>query len=152
MRSRHFALLMVLLIYGARIGPADALEALSTDALAAFCLEGPRADGTVCLTYVRGFIDGAVVTDERVTYNVADEIDRAESFTERAYRTRLGRSLERFGPSYYADFCIGLPVPLAEIVRHVRADLASGLTGDEETARAAVYASLRRHYPCRETE
>ena len=132
---------------------AQAVEALSTEELISHCVvyeEDPDGeDGIFCVRYIQGFIDGAVVTDERVTYNVADEYDREETFTERAIRTRLGSRIDRYGPSYYAEFCLGEPVPLAEVVRVVIADLLQleNLEG-RELAREVVYATLRREYPC----
>jgi hypothetical protein len=132
---------------------ARAVEALSTEELISHCVvyeEDPDGeDGIFCVRYIQGFIDGAVATDERVTYNVADEYDREETFTERAIRTRLGSRIDRYGPSYYAEFCLGEPVPLAEVVRVVIADLLQleSLEG-RELARDVVYATLRREYPC----
>jgi hypothetical protein len=132
---------------------AEAVEALSTEELISHCVvyeEDPDGeDGIFCVRYIQGFIDGAVATDERVTYNVADEYDREETFTERAIRTRLGSRIDRYGPSYYAEFCLGEPVPLAEVVRVVVADL---LKIDDfeghELARDEVYTTLRREFPC----
>ena len=132
---------------------AQAVEALSTEELISHCIvyeEDPDGeDGIFCVRYIQGFIDGAVATDERVTYNVADEYDREETFTERAIRTRLGSRIDRYGPSYYAEFCLGEPVPLAEVARVVIADLLKleSLEG-RELARDVVYETLRREYPC----
>jgi hypothetical protein len=132
---------------------ALAVEALSTEELISHCAiyeEDPDGeDGIFCVRYIQGFIDGAVVTDERVTYNVANEYDREETFTERAIRTRLGSRIDRYGPSYYAEFCLGEPVPLAAVVRVVISDLSQidSLEG-RELAREVVYATLRREYPC----
>ena len=132
---------------------ASAVEALSTEELISHCAvyedEPDGEDGIFCVRYIQGFIDGAVATDERVTYNVAAEYDRDETFTERAIRTRLGSRIDRYGPSYYAEFCLGEPVPLAAVVDVVVADLL-GLDDLEgrELARDVVYATLRREYPC----
>ena len=110
-------------------------------------------DGIFCVRYIQGFIDGAVATDERVTYNVAAEYDEEESFTQRAIRTRVGSRIKRFGPSYYAEFCLGDPVPLADVVEVVVADLLGleSLEGREQ-ARDVVYSTLRREYPCATNE
>ena len=132
---------------------ALAVEALSTEELISHCTvyeqDPDGEDGIFCVRYIQGFIDGAVVTDERVTYNVADEYDREESFAERAIRTRLGSRIDRYGPSYYAEFCLGEPVPLAEVARVVIVDLLAleDLEG-HELARDVVYETLRREYPC----
>ena len=142
-----------LVAFSAAAIDAHAVEALSTEELISHCAvyeEDPDGeDGIFCVRYIQGFIDGAVVTDERVTYNVADEYDRGETFTERAIRTRLGSRIDRYGPSYYAEFCLGEPLPLAEVARVVIADLLAleDLEG-LELARDVVYATLRREYPC----
>ncbi len=134
-------------------GTASAVEALSTEELIEHCTvyetDPDGEDGIFCVRYIQGFIDGAVATDERVTYNVANEYTRDESFVERAIRTRVGSRLDRYGPSYYAEFCLGKPLPLAEVVRVVVRDLLrlEDLEG-RELARDVVYATLRREYPC----
>ena len=134
---------------------AHAVEALSTEELTSHCVvyeqDPDGADGIFCVRYIQGFIDGAVVTDERVTYNVADEVDRDESFTERAIRTRVGSRLNLYGPSVYAEFCLGEPVPLREVVEVVVADLLDAkFVRDMPLARDVVYATLRKTYPCEE--
>ena len=143
----------VLLLATLHTTEAAAVEALSTEELTLHCAvyedDPDGEDGIFCVRYIQGFIDGAVATDERVTYNVAAEYDEDETFTERAIRTRVGSRLERFGPSYYAEFCLGDPVPLAEVVEVVVADLLSlaSIEGNER-ARDVVYTTLRREYPC----
>lgn len=133
---------------------AWAVEALSTEELISHCAvydQNPDGeDGIFCVRYIQGFIDGAVVTDARVAYNVADEYERSETATERAIRARLGARIERFGSSYYAEFCLGEPLPLAEVARKVIADLMQleNLEG-REFARDVVYETLRREYPCK---
>jgi hypothetical protein len=150
---RHLAT-TTLIAVGAHVPLASAVEALSTDELISHCAvyeEDPEGgDGIFCVRYIQGFIDGAVATDERVTYNVAAEYDHDETYTERAIRTRLGVSLERYGPSFYAEFCLGEPVPLATVVETVVDDLlAPDRVGGSKLARDVVYATLRREYPCK---
>ena len=132
-------------------GSALAVERLSAAELASHCAQikaNPEGvDGIFCIRYIQGFIDGAVATDERVTLNVADEYAREESFSERAIRTRLGQRLASYG-SYYADFCLGEPVPLAEVIDKVAAYLEDTRVSDTQLARTAVYATLRKQYPC----
>jgi hypothetical protein len=153
MTSRPSWIAIVNLAFLATASNALAVEALSTEELISHCVvyeEDPDGeDGIFCVRYIQGFIDGAVATDERVTYNVADEYDRDETFTERAIRTRLGSRIDKYGPSYYAEFCLGEPVPLAEVADVVITDLLAleNLVG-RELARDVVYATLRREYPC----
>ncbi len=137
------------------VSGTHAVEALSTAELKSHCdfyeSDPDGTDGVFCVRYIQGFIDGAVVTDERVTYNVADEADRQETFTERAARTRVGARLNQYGPSVYAEFCLGEPVPLREVVEVIISDLldeqkVSGIP----LAREVVYNTLRSTFPCRE--
>lgn len=135
---------------------ANAVEALSTEELVSHCIyyeqDPDSVDGVFCVRYIQGFIDGAVATDERVTNNVADEYDRDESFAERATRTRLGSRLARFG-TYYAEFCLGEPVPLETVVELVIADIDDAdRIANQPRARDFVYATLRLQFPCDPTE
>lgn len=140
------------LIISITANTAWAVEALSTEELISHCAvygEDPEGeDGIFCVRYIQGFIDGAVATDERVAFNVADEYERDETPTERAIRARLGSRIERFGSSYYAEFCLGEPLPLAEVARKIIGDLMKleDLNG-RELARDVVYETLRREYP-----
>ena len=135
---------------------ANAVEALSTEELVSHCIyyeQDPESvDGVFCVRYIQGFIDGAVATDERVTKNVSAEYESAESFSQRATRTRLGRRVERF-ETYYAEFCLGEPVPLRTVVELVVADLENAdRVANQPLARDFVYATLRMQFPCDATE
>ena len=135
---------------------ANAVEALSTEELISHCVyyenEPESVDGVFCVRYIQGFIDGAVATDERVTNNVADEYDRSESFSERAIRTRLGNRLERF-QTFYAEFCLGEPVPLKTVVELIIADLDDEKrVASQPLARDFVYTTLRAQFPCEASE
>ena len=81
-----------------------------------------RAEGKLKNLRIQGFIDGAMATDERVALNVAAEYQEEETFTQRAIRTRLSNRLMQYG-SYYAEFCLGGPVTLAEVVGRVGANI-----------------------------
>jgi hypothetical protein len=136
---------------------AWAVEALSTAELMSHCdhYAEPVAkeDRIFCIRYIQGFIDGAVATDELVMRNVAEEYEKSESFSERAKRTRIGSRLDRYGASYYAEYCLGDPVPLAEVVEHVVEDSQDeGLVETYPLARDLVYRTLREHYPCLDTD
>jgi hypothetical protein len=142
------------LIISVTVNNARAIEALSTEELISHCAiynEDPGGeDGIFCIRYIQGFIDGAVATDERVAYNVADEYEREETPTERAIRARLTSRIKLYGSSYYADFCVGDPLPLAEVTSKVIGDLMKleSLEG-RELARDVIYETLRREYPCK---
>lgn len=133
-------------------GNAFAIEPLTAEELSTICadvdLSAENSESRPCITYVKGFLDGAVATDARVAENVASEFDDEETFTERAIRTRIIDRMNRFGPSVYADFCVGQPDPILDVVQHVTEELERYDDLSQVQAQAVVYASLRRHYPC----
>lgn len=130
-----------------------AVEPLSTEELTSHCAhyasspQGP--DAIFCVRYIQGFIDGAVATDERVTLNVAADYAGGETYSERAMRTRGGARLSQYGPTVYAGFCLGAPVPLRAVVEQVLNDLENNAIVDRSShARLAVYQTLRTSFPC----
>jgi len=132
------------------------VEVLSARELISHCAAFPDAvdtpDGQHCIRYIQGFIDGAVATDARVMMNLEAENARNETYSERAIRTRTPDREARKRASIYAEFCLGDPVPLREVVDKVVTDLYQRKHLEPElTARAVVYASLRNHYPCKKT-
>lgn len=145
----------MILIMGALLtAPAAlAVEALLTEELVSHCdhYHEPDAekDRIFCVRYIQGFIDGAVATDASVAANIVKEYEKDESFSERAARTRIGSRLERYGYTVYADYCLGDPVPLKEVVEHiVSATKNKNLVAANPLARDLVYRVLRSDYPC----
>ena len=144
----------ILIIAALLLSPAaHAVEALSTEELVSHCdkYSDPQAekDRIFCVRYIQGFIDGAVATDERVAQNIVKEYEKEESFSQRAARTRIGSRLDRYGYTVYADYCLGDPVPLKEVVEHVVAAIENkDMVAANPLARDLVYRVLRRDYPC----
>ena len=146
----------VLLIFGSLVSAqARAVEVLSAAELAEHCAyyqtDPEGVDATFCVRYIQGFVDGAFATDRRVTRNVAREYERELTYTERAKRVR-GRGerwLQLYGPTYFAEFCLGSPVPLIEVVGKVVDELdARNLVDEPIDARDIVYLTLRKQFPC----
>ena len=132
---------------------ASAVEVLSVKELASHCKVFPddntSLDGEFCARYIQGFIDGAVATDARVMLNVEADLKRRSDFVERALRTRAPNRVEYERAARYAEFCLGDPVPLKEVVTHVVNDLNQrGDLTPAIAARDVVYTSLKKHYPC----
>ena len=155
--NRHLALVFVFVSSVFAYADADAVEVLTAEELASHCVAFPdeieSVDGQYCVRYIQGFIDGAIATDVRVMLNMEAERDEKESFTERAIRTRMIDRNSQLRASGYAEFCLGDPVPLAEVVGRVVADLNERMKAldSSRTARDVVYESLRRNYPCNES-
>lgn len=132
-----------------RSSAIEPLTAIQLEEVCADAIENPdSAEARLCLFYVKGFLDGAVATDARVAENVASEIAEQETFTERAIRTRVINRLRDYGPSVYADFCIGQPDPIADVMLHVIEEMQEQDSLENVQAQKIVYDSLRRHYPC----
>ncbi len=137
---------------------ADAIIPLSAKELAAHCEVYPSTEGVdaqFCILYIQGFLDGAVATDEQVMLNMEAEYNDKETFTERAIRTRTqglkGKNQDR--AARYAEYCLGDPVPLLEVVDRVAMELRNRQEiEDSILARAVVYEVLRKHYPCKYPE
>jgi hypothetical protein len=150
----RFQALVVLLAMLVSMSDAVAVSPLDEAQLRSSCQAyADKPDSlaaTRCVLYVQGFLDGAVATDERVTMNVAQELSRNETLTERAIRTRLGDRVQLRGPTVYAEYCVGDPVPIQEIISNVVAELERQAPSQTGLARDVVYAALRRHYPCEE--
>ena len=138
---------------------SKAVEPLSSPELVSHCelyFDDPDGEDAIfCVRYIQGFIDGAVATDERVLSNLTKETNKAgkkESFSERAMRVRgrnVGKLVERYGATYYADFCLDVSVSLKEVVEKsveiINATDNSELDGN---ARDLVFRILRDNYPC----
>jgi len=131
----------------------EAYEVLKARELASHCKAVPEAsdstDGQYCIRYIRGFIDGAVATDARVMVNLESELAN-ETFSQRAIRLRSPDRRIYGRAARYAEFCLGGPVSLVEVVDKIVSDLFErNYIEAEVSARDLVYASLRKHYPCK---
>jgi hypothetical protein len=151
--GNHLAACLVLLLALSWPAPGRAIEPLTIHELVAHCAylqsDPEGVDGQYCILYIQGFIDGAVETDERIMQDLQSS-DAADTFTERAMRTRMPRRGDHEGPGSLAGFCLGDPLPLREVVDKVVKDLVDLDIGDsaQSPARVAVEDSLRRHFPC----
>lgn len=136
---------------------AISVEVLSVEELASHCEVLPEAsdsiDGQYCIRYIQGFIDGALATDVRVMVNIEAQSKRSESIADRAIRTRLPSKSESQRAAGYAEFCLGDPLPLKDVVTSVVNDLNARIEtkGSSIPARDAVYESLRKNYPCNDS-
>ena len=151
--NRPLVTVFALIVSAILPADADAVEVLTAEELASHCEAFPddasNVDSEYCVRYIQGFIDGAVATDVRVMLNMDAEKEE-ETFTERAIRTRMIDRDLQLRAAGYAEFCLGDPVPLAEVVGKVVADLEQRVKAMDSsgTARDVVYESLRRNYPC----
>lgn len=151
MKNHLVTVLAALFVSCLAYGPAaNAFEDLSSVELLNTCQSDSPGEERACLAYMHGFVDGAIATDPRVIDNVVAGMEAGESFSERAMRTRLGITMERFGPSYYADFCISDDLPIKDVRKVLLEDasLAAAAPESSTSARDYFYLMLQRRYPC----
>lgn len=104
-----------------------------------------------CDAYISGFLNGALLTDSAIVEHVTARDKTYSSFTERAYRTRVGSSREQLPATYMADFCL----PAGKEVSSITMELAARLVaneGKQEVMAEALYEQIQADYPCAETD
>jgi hypothetical protein len=95
------------------------------------------ADGRACYGYVRGFLDA--------TARPSAEVSSAESFRERAARTRIGARRTSF-----ERYCLDESVSLEQVVDVLMERRVADPQGT--SAATAVHGTLRRLDGCRQVE
>ena len=143
---RSFVLVSQLILAGPLIAPLQAAELapLSGVELYELCaayVTAPESDeGQACAAYVRGFIEGS---DRVVLRSAEPEETRNESFTERAWRTRLGvpRAPE---PRYCVEETLSLKNFVTQLLTQAeRKPPAEGVSAQE-----LLYGTLSRFHRC----
>jgi hypothetical protein len=136
---------MVALMLACAFGPAAL--AVSPQVLKAQCdawlaLEQTPA-AAACESYLAGFIDG-LRTEARL--HMLPERESAESWSDRAARTRLSRT--QWARVRHRRYCITAPVPMRDIVSSLVAQLDAAIERSDETAANAVESVLLQNYRC----
>lgn len=92
---------------------------------------------------------GIGTLDEKVMLNGEAESDSEDTFTQGAMRTGGLRMSDQERAARYAEYCLGDPVPLLEVVEKVTAEFRSRKEIDDNIhARAVVYDVLCKNYRC----
>jgi hypothetical protein len=122
---------------------AAELEPLTSVELHALCqayVHSPESeDARACAAYVRGFIEGS---DEVIVRSEDAQHLPRESFSERAWRTRLG--ISRSEPRY----CLSATVSLQELIAQLLAQAERKPPAGDVSASALIYATLSRFHRC----
>ena len=140
-------LLISLLSTGLLLMPFAIRAEVTAAQLSAACTSDQPIAQSQCKTYLKGFVDGAFVTDPRVAERVVDEAGKISQFVTRAFKTRIGEQIERYGASYFADFC--LPEADAELHVFEAMQLHKPLdAGEDENAKEWTYTFVKKHFPC----
>lgn len=126
----------------ARIAAAE-LAPLSSMELHELCLayvEAPESeDGKACAAYVRGFMEGSdrivLLSDDRAQAH-------EETFSERAWRTRLGTRSAK--PRY----CLDETLSMGEFIRQLLMHAERKPPEREASAHELLYGALSRFHRC----
>lgn len=94
-----------------------------------------------CAAYVQGFLDGAADIDER-TASGRDQ--RTETFTDRARRTRLGRTYPGRPP-----YCVARGTSLSGVIDQLLVYCETQRLDRDVSARTLLARVLGQFYPCR---
>lgn len=138
------ALMLVASILTMRHAAAD-LAPLTSIELHELCLAYVHAaqseEAHRCAAYVRGFVEGS----ERILLR-ADEakVTRRETFSERAWRTRLG-----IGAPSRPEYCLDATVSLRELIGRVLSQAVKTPPREDMSASALLYGTLSRFHRCR---
>lgn len=123
---------------------------LTSDELGRYCLAldqvVDRSDGIVCIAYLQGFLAGTRLARGPQASAEAS----AESFAERAIRTRAGSYLRRIEEGRSGDYCIRGDVAPGEVVDAIVAYLDAHPDASEVAPHNIVHETLMRQFPCNE--
>ena len=137
---------------GLLVIPTASRAAINAEEFVQSCTSQVKSDERYCKIYLQGFVDGAITTDPKVAERVVKEAKNAggegiSDFMARALKTRVSQQLERFGASYFADFCLPEIDPELIILQSIKLE-ADSSTVKRGPARDWVYDFLKTHYPC----
>lgn len=93
--------------------------------------------------FVKGFIHGAMITDETIVTRLEISDKELSAFEERAFRTRLGLRDRTQPATYYAGFCLPTSVNLNTVAAAILKDI-----GDKTVDGTSVYSAVKNLYPC----
>jgi hypothetical protein len=143
-RLQFVALLLLASILTMRHAGAD-LAPLTSIELHKLCLAYIRApdsdDAHACAAYVRGFIEGS---DKVLLRADETKVSRRESFSDRAWRTRLG-----IGAPPRPEYCLDDTATLQKIVRQLVLHAETAPSKEDVSASALLYGTLSRFHRCR---
>lgn len=153
MTARSVIVASALLFVVASSPSAKAVDWVSDRDIAQYCskflVRPDTPSGTVCLSYIQGFLDGLRTTEVPARHELefhVDELDEKNAM--HASAVRMDALVEEFGPAARAGVCLPEGFSEDEIVRVIARELRHG----ESYTRAALddyaQAALQERYPC----
>lgn len=147
------ALAVALMTAPATTNAAGAYDWVSDREIASYCstfLVRPKTpSGTVCLSYVQGFLDGLRTTEAPARHELefhVDDVKTKDAMHESA--VRMDALVEEFGPAARAGICLPEGFSEEEIVRVVARELRHGSSYTRAALDDYAQAALQERYPC----
>lgn len=115
-----------------------------------FCHADSKANAMAkqaCFEYVRGFLEGALLTDEATIEALTAQQGEAGSFASRAYKTRVGNSRAPLPVTYFANFCLPDSSVNDDVIARVIESLHQGPSNSSSLSQQ-VYQATKRAFPC----
>lgn len=101
-----------------------------------------------CRYYIYGFVDAAQATDGMHAETLKESENQRLSFTERAYRTRVGKVEGRSQATQLSYFCVPQGEVRQQLITKLSTHMKSSIDTPEQL-KTAVYSALTAAYPCR---
>lgn len=133
--------------------PARAVDWITDGDIGTFCqqfLVRPESpSGTVCLSYIQGFLDGLRTTEAPARNELAYHLDdESPEEAARISTARLNALVEEYGPPARAGICLPKAFTAEQVARVVARELRHGEGYATGSLDDYAQAALRDRYPC----
>lgn len=102
---------------------------------------------STCFQYVKGFLDGASLSDKQIMKNIGAKEDELSAFSERALRTRVGITRGEVPATLLAEFCLPNSAATDDVVLKVLQALKN-VKIKSDIDEEMVYENIKRIFPC----
>jgi len=154
MRSCHRSIVLAALSL-TFVAPAGAgsMDWVSDRDIAAYCskflVRPDSPSGTVCLSYIQGFLDGLRTTEVPALHEMEFHTSNEQSKEEmHISAVRMDALVEEFGPAARAGVCLPKSYSEEEIVRVIARELRHGSSYTRAALDDYAQAALQERYPC----
>jgi hypothetical protein len=123
-------------------------HASATDACENVSTVTKNVTTSTCFQYVKGFLDGALLSDAQIMKNISEDAKGSE-FSERAFSTRVGktRGNPEIPDTFFADFCLPDSNASDEVVLKTLEVLKKVKVKSEITAEM-IFENVKNEFPC----
>lgn len=106
------------------------------------------SNSSACRYYIYGFVEAAQATQGMHAETSKVSENKPLSYTERAYRARVGKFEKRTPGTQISYFCVPLGEVKQQLIENLTPHMVSFIETPEQL-KATVYNALTAAYPCR---